>query len=286
MATWVIGDIHGCYRTFETLLQKLYLSDDDRVICVGDLINRGPDSELVLDRFMTDKQLTLVLGNHDCAYLFWGLAGGQPADMLFEQFASHPKHQKWLEFLKKAPLLYEHPLGIIVHAGVWPWVSFQEQKKWAAEVSAWMQNASIQQWAELRAAYREPRHYGEPAVFEQSGSHIQRLSSFLDVFTKMRYVNPTTRQIDFRYKGYPLIEQPGLIPWFEAVERELFADSRPVLFGHWSALSGLFSCEGFLGLDTGCVWGGELTAYCLEAKTFIKQKKVEPGHVLTGLHTD
>lgn len=285
MATWVIGDIHGCYHTFEMLLSKLRLSDDDRVICVGDLINRGPDSELVLNRFMVDKQLTLVLGNHDCAYLFWGLAGGQPPDMLFEKFAAHPKHQNWLEFLKKAPLLYEHPLGIIVHAGIWPWTSFQEQKKWAAELSHWMQQASIEQWAELRATYRESRHYGEP-IMEQISSDIGRLCSFLDIFTKIRYVNPLNRHIDFRYKGYPLIDQPGLVPWFQVVDREIFVDKRPVLFGHWSSLSGLFECEGFLGLDTGCVWGGELTAYCLETQTFVKQKKVEPGHVVGGRHID
>lgn len=281
MATWVVGDIHGCYRTFEALLGQINLAPHDTLICVGDLINRGPDSHLVLSRFTYDKQLSVVLGNHDCAYLFWSLAGRQPADPLFDDLAKNPDHDSWVQFLKSAPFIYDHPLAIIVHAGLWPWVSFNQQKAWENQLTSWLQRASEEQFQVMRAAYRESRPFGGPSQEEQL-SGIEELRALLEIFTKMRYVDPLKKHIDFRYKGYPLIEQPGLLPWFEAFDRQLFQDSRPIIFGHWSALMGLFEWEGFFGLDTGCVWGGELTAYCLEERRFIKQKKVEPGHVVTG----
>lgn len=283
MVTWVVGDIHGCYRSFEALLEQLQLQQHDRLICVGDLINRGPDSAAVLDRFMTDPQLSTVLGNHDCAYLFW--AKGEPGqpDSLFDDLAQHPHHSLWLDFLTHSPLMIEHSHGIVAHAGLWPWAPLHQQRKWAAELSTWMQNALSDQWQQMRVAYRA-RRVTESLQGPES-DRITRLCALFGVFTKMRYVDTQSRAMDFRHKGYPLIDMPGLLPWFEAVDRDTFDDPRPILFGHWSALEGLLDTPGTLGLDTGCVWGGSLTAYCLESGVFKSQKRLEVEQKIATEHS-
>lgn len=285
MATWVVGDIHGCYRSFEALLEQLNLQSSDRVVCVGDLINRGPDSAAVLDRFMTDPQLSTVLGNHDCAYLMWALGEPDKPDTLFEELGAHPHHVKWVEFLRHSPLMMEFPDGIVVHAGVWPWASLEEQRLWAQELSLWMQQASSDEWQKLRAHYRTHQTHGEPFFEARDMPGEQRLSSLFDVLTKIRYVDVEEQLSDFRHKGYPLMEQPGLCAWFDVVEHEILGDRRPIIFGHWSALEGLFQRPGFIGLDTGCVWGGRLTAYCLETREFRFQHALEAAPVATSSHT-
>jgi bis(5'-nucleosyl)-tetraphosphatase (symmetrical) len=91
----------------------------------------------------------------------------------------------------------------------------------------------------------------------------------------MRYLDPVTQCIDFRFKGYPVFEHQGLKPWFELLNRQMFQDQRQIIFGHWSALTGLFNWPGVIGLDTGCVWGGSLTAYCIETGRLITQENCE-----------
>ena len=254
---WAVGDIQGCCDELEELLRRIDFSlDRDLVWFVGDLVNRGPLSLRTLRfvRSLGDNAIC-VLGNHDLHLLAVALAGAkQRKSDTVREILIAPDHNTLLEWLLYRPLAHfePHTGDLMVHAGVVP--------QWNAALT-------LQLAREVETALRrDPRAllagmYGdEPDHWQPGLSGIDRLRFAINVLTRMRFCTPQGR-VDLKQKGKPESAPRPLIPWFRAPQRAS-ADVR-IIFGHWSAL-GLYREPGILGLDTGCIWGGSLTAADLD----------------------
>lgn len=253
MATWAIGDVHGCFRTLEALMERLDLDiRRDRLWMVGDLVNRGPRSLEVLrwarslDAEMDDR-FQVVLGNHDLHLIarYLGVAGARPRDTLTEvlRAADAPELLDWL---RRRPFVhFERIAGrdyVLVHAGLRP--------GWAPEDVT-------------EAARRLERNLRGPKAKDLLSSRNERS---VVAFTRMRMLDRKGRAND--YNG-PLKEAPsGLDPWFSVVPRG--CPERTIVCGHWAAL-GLHLEHDLIALDSGCVWGGRLTAVRLEDRRVVQK---------------
>jgi bis(5'-nucleosyl)-tetraphosphatase (symmetrical) len=256
VARWAIGDVQGCCDELEELLRRIHFSADrDRLWLVGDLVNRGPHSlrTLRLVRSLGESALC-VLGNHDLHLLAVALAGAKvrKRDTLGEVLAA-PDRDALIEWLLHRPLAHYEPHcgDLMLHAGVVPQWSVALTMQLARQV----EQALTQHTHELLA-----HMYGdEPDHWQPGLSGIERLRFTVNVLTRLRFITPQGR-IDLKQSGKPASHEM-LLPWFKAPDRAT-ADTR-IVFGHWSAL-GLHREPGVLGLDTGCVWGGSLSAANLD----------------------
>jgi len=255
---FAIGDVQGCYQELRALLARLKFSPDrDQLWFVGDLVNRGPDSleSLRFVRALADNALT-VLGNHDLHLLAVALGSRRrrSADTLDEVLAA-PDRDALLEWLLARPLAHFDAGGdLMVHAGLVP---------------QWTVGTTLSLAREVESALRsDPRAlfdnmYGdEPRRWSDELSGAERLRFVINVMTRMR-VCTSDGQIDLKIKGKPPPRHSPLRPWFEHENRRS-RDAR-IIFGHWSAL-GFVQREGVVGLDSGCVWGGALTAFDLDSE--------------------
>ena len=255
MTRYAIGDVQGCDQELRALLKKIgFNADRDRLWFVGDLVNRGPGSlaTLRLVRALGDNAV-VVLGNHDLHLL--ALAHGserrRKSDTLDEVLAARDR-TALLEWLLSRPLAHAEGTDLMVHAGLVPQWSVALALQLAAEVS--------------RALLRNPRQlfehmYGnEPDRWEEDLAGYERLRFTINVLTRLRLCTADGR-VDVAIKGEPPPPPSPLRPWFE--HRERASRTARVIFGHWSAL-GLVQKAGVVGLDTGCVWGGSLTAFDLD----------------------
>ena len=256
MTRYAIGDVQGCEPELKALLKKLaFCADRDRLWFVGDLVNRGPGSlaTLRLVRALGDNAV-VVLGNHDLHLL--ALAHGEDrrrkSDTLEEVLAARDR-EALLEWLITRPLAHAEGDDLIVHAGLVPQWDVAQTLALAAEVAA--------------ALRRDPRGlfahmYGdEPDVWDEDLRGYARLRFTINVLTRLRLCTAEGR-IDLAIKGAPPPSPPSpLKPWFE--HRGRASHAARVIFGHWSAL-GLVQRSGVVGLDTGCVWGGSLSALDLD----------------------
>jgi bis(5'-nucleosyl)-tetraphosphatase (symmetrical) len=256
VSRYAIGDVQGCYAELRALIAQLKFSaDKDQLWFVGDLVNRGPQSLEVLRfvRSLGDNAIT-VLGNHDLHLLAvaCGSHRKRKSDTLDEIFAA-PDRDDLLGWLISRPLAHQDQGDFMVHAGLVP---------------QWTVGKALALAHEVEAALRtDPRSlfenmYGdEPRRWSESLEGTDRLRFAINVLTRLR-VCTTDGEVDLKMKGKPPKGHSELKPWFEIGTR-LSADTR-VVFGHWSAL-GLVIRKDVAGLDSGCVWGGSLTALDLDA---------------------
>jgi bis(5'-nucleosyl)-tetraphosphatase (symmetrical) len=253
---YAIGDVQGCDEELRALLARLRFSADrDRLWFVGDLVNRGPGSlaTLRLVRSLGDNAI-VVLGNHDLHLLAVALGAHRrrKSDTLDEVLAA-PDRDELLEWLATRALAHAEGNDLMVHAGLVPQWTPAQTLSLAAEVAA--------------ALWRDPRRlfehmYGnEPDRWDDRLTGMNRLRFIINVLTRLRLCSADGR-IDLSIKGEPPPPPSPLRPWFEFEKRE--TRQARVIFGHWSAL-GLVQGPGLLGLDTGCVWGGSLTAQDLDS---------------------
>jgi bis(5'-nucleosyl)-tetraphosphatase (symmetrical) len=256
MTIYAIGDVQGCWRELEHLLDELdYSPARDRLWFVGDLVNRGPDSAAVL-RYV--KQLgdhaVVVQGNHDLHLLALaaGYAKRRPDDTL-EPILVAPDRDELLEWLRFRPLLHVENGFLMVHAGLLPAWTVGQAQELAAEVEA-----------ELRAKrYRLflAELYGsKPNSWRDDLKGMDRLRVIVNAMTRLRFCTPEG-VMDFSAKGGTEQAPAGYMPWFDVPTRR--TRGVPIVCGHWSAL-GLCVRPDLLALDTGCVWGGSLTAIRLD----------------------
>lgn len=243
MSTYVVGDIQGCADAFERLLDRIGPSEDDALWLCGDLVNRGPDNLSVLRRARQLKA-RVVLGNHDLNLLAQarGLRRPRPTDTL-DDVLTAPDREELLAWLRGQPFVHREGDWVMVHAGfapTWSWADIQSRADGAAQLLRSNPDAVIAQLD------RRP----PPADAE-----FRRAASDMGVFTRIRMVRPSGKP-DGRYAGPPETAPSHLTPWYRAsaLEPEL-----QVFFGHWAAL-GHRRLGRFWALDSGCVWGGELTA--------------------------
>lgn len=258
MARYAVGDVQGCFYSFEALLAQINFDPEQDVLwLVGDIINRGTGSMQMLRWcYEHQAQLRVVLGNHDlhAIAVAHGLKSAHRSDTLGEIF-DHPQGQVWLDWLRYQPLMYQEDDFAMVHAGLLPTWTLQLAGELAHEVEKVLQSADYLHF--LREMYgNQPDHWQASLV------GWDRLRLITNAFTRLR-VCDADGKMDFAFKGELADVPDGYYPWFKVPGRVAY--DKPVIFGHWSAL-GLYMQAGVLGLDTGCLWGRSLTAYCLETE--------------------
>ena len=257
MTRYAIGDVQGCGRELRALLKAIgFAADRDRLWFVGDLVNRGPASleTLRLIHALRDNAV-VVLGNHDLHLLALALGADRRrrSDTLDEVLAA-PDRERLLEWLASCPLANAEGDDLMVHAGVVPQWSVAQTLELAAEVSRALARDAAGLYAHM---------YGdEPDQWDARLKGYARLRFIINTLTRMRLCT-ADGCIDLAMKGPPPRAPGELRPWFEHRGRRT-RDAR-VIFGHWSAL-GLCVRNGVVGLDSGCAWGGTLTAFDLDAQ--------------------
>ncbi len=251
MATYFIGDVHGCFRTLERLLARLNWTRGDRVFLTGDLVNGGPESAEVL-RWARENAAGTVLGNHDL-HLLAVAAGARPARKgdTFGDVLEAADREELLEWLRGRPMLIAEEGFVLVHAGLLPEWDLGLARELAGEVEARVREGRREFFAKM---------YGDlPARWSADLRGADRWRVAVNAMTRMRMLTEAG-ELEMDFKKPPEEAPAGLRPWF-AVPRA--AEMPRIFFGHWAAL-GLRVEANAVGLDSGCVWGRELTAFRLE----------------------
>jgi bis(5'-nucleosyl)-tetraphosphatase (symmetrical) len=267
MATYAIGDIQGCYRTFKRLLKQVgFEAGRDRLWLVGDLVNRGPRSDKVL-RWMVrnDAAVTAVMGNHDLLLLACaaGLVSRRRRDTLGEVLRA-PDSAELIEWLARRPLLHREGGYTLVHAGLLPQWRTTELRGMAHRVEVLLRGPG-------RQAVLERMLAGLPHAASECHDHLDDAALTIAGMTILRTCTADGR-MHFAHKGPPEAAPRGYYPWFEVPGRN--GVDTTVVFGHWAAL-GLLIAPGVIALDTGCVWGRKLTAYRLEDGLIFQEPRAD-----------
>lgn len=264
---FAVGDLQGCLEPLERLLHDVKFNPKkDELWCVGDLVNRGPDSlgTLRLLYKMRDS-IKVVLGNHDLHLL--AIAYGQKKPKGHEELLNIVEaddSKTLLKWLRQQPLFYwdEKRNVAMAHAGIPPMWSPKKARKRSQEVEAILQSSFHKQfYAEM---------YGnEPAVWDKSLEGMDRLRVIVNYFTRMRFMGPNG-ELELASKEGAGAAPTGCKPWFEYPNN---LKGTKLLFGHWAALEGLFDHPDVTGLDTGCVWGGNMTMLNVETGKRFQRKQ-------------
>lgn len=274
MATYAIGDIQGCYRELVELLDRINFNDkNDRLWFTGDIINRGPDSLAAL-RLIRNLDAVVVLGNHDLHLLAVASGKAKPnkKDTL-EAILKAPDRDQLLAWLQTRPLLHrDRELGYtLVHAGLPPQWSISRAQSLAQEVEQVLQGTEAKQ-------YFAHMYGNEPSLWSDDLSDWERLRFITNCLTRLRYCSPDGR-ISMKDKGPPGRQSKPLLPWYQIKDRQ--SRDQTIIFGHWATIrlgeKQDFKANNVHALDTGCIWGGELTAMRLEDEKYFsvpsQQKK-------------
>lgn len=267
MSTWAIGDVQGCFEPLQRLLSAIdFVAGRDRVLLLGDLVNRGPDSLSVLRWASSSAGVDAVLGNHDlhlvAAYL--GVRDLRSADTLDEVLAA-PDRDELLSWLRQRPVLVCEGQHVLVHAALHPTWSLAEAQRQAQAVQEALRGEQAS--ALLQSYYR-----AAAGPLAAGASQSQQLGHALAVFTRLRCLS-RDGALSFDFSGTLDDLPPERVPWWRAPDRKP-ADFT-VLFGHWAAI-GVHRESGICGLDSGCVWGRRLSAYCLEDQRIVQVESSPP----------
>ena len=256
MALYCIGDIQGCDSALGRLLERIgFSASRDTAYLLGDLVNRGPDSAAVLRRCMAHGDaLRPLLGNHDLHLLAAAHGARKPSrrDTL-ASILEAPDRDALLQWLRLQPLARQHVYGgtplLMVHAGVLPAWTAAETLDMADEVHRVLQSADL-------PAFLQQMYGNTPDHWNASLTGPDRLRVIVNALTRLRFCS-AQGVMDFDSTESASAAPPGLMPWFDVPGRST-ADTL-IAFGHWSTL-GWLNRPHCLGLDTGCVWGGCLSA--------------------------
>lgn len=259
---FVIGDLQGCAEPSVRLLSIVKTADSAaQFIFAGDLINRGPQSLQTLRNVMQmGNRARAVLGNHDL-HLLAVACGIRPAhrDDTLDDILAAPDREELIDWLRHRPLAIHEQGHLIVHAGVLPQWDLKQALSLAAEVEAMLQSA---QWIDFLG-----HMYGnQPARWSDDLTGYDRLRCVINAFTRLRFCQ-ADGTMDFAVKEGAAAAPEGLMPWFEVPGRR--TEEVTVVFGHWSTL-GLVMRPNLIALDTGCVWGGKLSAVRLEDRALFQ----------------
>ncbi|MBU0594353.1 MAG: symmetrical bis(5'-nucleosyl)-tetraphosphatase [Gammaproteobacteria bacterium] len=256
MPTYAIGDLQGCHAALEKMLEYIeFDAKKDRIWLVGDLINRGAGSAAILRWAMgLGDALVTVLGNHDLHTLAVaeGFVPLHRSDTI-QDILQAPDRDELLHWLRQQPLAYRENDYFLVHAGLLPQWTPEQALALAGEVESVLRGENYRDFLE--------HMYGnEPRRWRNDLRGMKRLRLITNAMSRLRFCT-SDGTIDFSHKG-PLGSQPAeLLPWFDVPGRA--SQGVTVLFGHWSAL-GLMQQPNLVALDSGCLWGGELSALRLE----------------------
>jgi len=260
MAIWAIGDIHGCYGSFMELIKKIEFDPKkDTLWLVGDIINRGEDSLSTFEYIYNIREsVVMILGNHDISLIasYYGLK--KPSSYMEPILKSPKVHEfiDWLRFQKFLHIDLEHR-HCVAHAGISPEFDLGMAINYAKMIETNLQGSGAKDWLKEMSSNGVYK-------FEANTKKSDREKYILGAFTRMRFCYSDSK-LDFKQKGKPnplVIEQKGLKPWFASDTRRWV--ELKIIFGHWSTL-GYYDDGNVVCLDTGCVWGGKLTAYRVDS---------------------
>ena len=258
MATYAIGDIQGCYHAFTALLERLKFNQKrDKLWLVGDLINRGSGSlEVLRWCFQHQNCIKTVLGNHDLhalavAHEFKKANKGDTLQALLDA----PDSDALLTWLRHQPLMIANEKYVMVHAGLLPQWTIAQALSYANEVEMALQADSYHDFF--------ANMYGNfPNQWQDDLTGFDRLRVITNALTRMR-ICTEQGEMEFAFKGELQDIPSGYMPWFDVSARQ--SQTTQIICGHWSAL-GLRQRNHIHALDTGCLWGRQLSAMCLETQ--------------------
>lgn len=249
---YLVGDLQGCCDPLERLLQTIDFSPSrDRLFLLGDLVNRGPDSLGVLRRLRAlGGAATCLLGNHDLHLLAiaHGVRKPHRSDTL-DGILQAPDRDDWLNWLRQQRLAVWDAGWLMVHAGVLPQWDAARTVALAGEIEAMLRSPDL-------GDFLTQMYGNEPARWDDALTGVSRWRCVVNALTRLRFCTPEG-EMEFATKEGAGGAPQGFVPWFEVPARA--TQGTPVAFGHWSTL-GLIDRPDLLALDTGCVWGGRLTA--------------------------
>jgi len=260
--TYAIGDVQGCHSRLLALLERIDSeSVDAKLIFVGDLVNRGPQSLATLRHIrQLGSKAAVLLGNHDLHLLAaaHGIREAHIADTLGEILRA-PDRDELLDWLRRQPLAYFENGHLLVHAGVLPQWTAEQTVRLADEVQTVLRGPD---WLDFL------RHmYGNtPAKWNDALTGTERLRCIVNALTRLRFCT-ADGSMEFTSKEGSGLAPVGHYPWFDVPGRKTVDVT--VVFGHWSTL-GLTLRPNLIGLDTGCVWGGKLTAVRLDDRALFQ----------------
>jgi bis(5'-nucleosyl)-tetraphosphatase (symmetrical) len=256
MATYAIGDVQGCCSELESLLGKVAFSPGrDKLWLVGDLVNRGPQSLEVLRLVKSlGASAVTVLGNHDLHLIAVAAGCAKPGrgDTL-KAILEAPDRTEIIDWLRTRPLAYAEAGYLMVHAGVLPQWSVEDVVRFAGEVAAALASSSY-------ASFLAQMYGDQPRAWDDKLKGMDRLRVIVNALTRMRFAT-RSGEIELEQKGGPDRAPKGYRPWFDVPDRKTAGVT--MVCGHWSAL-GFVQRPDLIALDSGCVWGGCLTAVRLE----------------------
>ncbi len=264
MATYIIGDVHGCYNSLQKLLKKIKFNPKkDLLWFVGDILNRGPDSLKTLKFIMSlGDSAEMVLGNHEFHLLaaYAGLKRFQDKTDTLKPILEHKKAKKMINWLRNRPLIITNKKQkiAIVHAGIPPQWTIKKALKKARKVENILQAKG---WKK-----RVTKHFfgNSPDNWSTKHTDWQKIRYTVNACARMRYCDKNGK-LDFDLKKHPdkTPKKAELKPWFIWKNRKSI--NYEIYFGHWSTL-GVIDAYNIHTTDTGCLWGGQLTAYCIETQ--------------------
>lgn len=270
MADWAIGDVQGCYKELKKLCKTIgFKAGRDRLWLVGDLVNRGPKSLDVL-RFTADlgDSAKVALGNHDLHLLAIraGYADMRGGDTL-EKVLNAKDGNALMDWLQQQPLIAQHEdeQHIMVHAGIPPCWTVNDAIHYSQEVEQRLQSNKAHKFFK--------KMYGnKPANWSTELSGPKRRRYITNALTRMRFCTETGG-LEMKHKGAPEMAGTETIrPWYDWRQND---GNHCLITGHWSAL-GIRHINNHVALDTGCVWGGELTAFNLQTQQFVQVASAQP----------
>ena len=256
MALYLIGDLQGCYSSLSQLLQKLDFSPSrDTLYLLGDLVNRGPKSLEVLENLIKwGSSAQCVLGNHDLHLLAasTGARALRPDDTL-DLILNSPQKTHLLDWLRHRPMAMHLSLPkneiLMIHAGVLPSWTLDQTLSYAKEVEMVLQSNQY-------ADFFNHMYGNQPSRWSDDLTGYERLRLITNTLSRCRFANAND-EIELKTKEGSGAAPVGFMPWFEIPGRQ--TANCLVAFGHWSTM-GLVMRDNILALDTGCVWGGSLSA--------------------------
>ena len=256
MAIYAVGDVQGCYVELARLLEDIRFDPAaDDLWLVGDLVNRGPGSLEVLRlvKSLGDSAIT-VLGNHDLHLLAVaeGIGELHRTDTL-DQVLAAPDRDELLHWLRSQRMLHAQDGYVLVHAGLLPQWSVAQATSLAHEVEAALRSDDY-------ATFLARMYGNNPHSWDDGLTGYKRLRVIVNAFTRMR-ICTKEGEMEFKFKSEVKNIPAGYLPWYDVPERK--SRDATVIFGHWSAL-GLLRRKDVIALDTGCLWGGPMSAIRLD----------------------
>jgi bis(5'-nucleosyl)-tetraphosphatase (symmetrical) len=249
--TFVIGDVQGCFSQFQKLIDKIGRNHIVQLWLTGDLVNRGPNSLEMLRWCVSNRHwIRVVLGNHDLHLLAVsaGIRDARPDDTI-DAVLKAPDCENLLTWLRQQPLAYLAQGHLMVHAGLLPQWSAMHALELSCEVSTALRSAN---WKDFLSSM-----YGDqPDAWNPSLRGADRSRVIVNAMTRLRFCSENG-SMEFDTKEGSKAAPDGYLPWLRIANRS--AENTKIVFGHWSTL-GLTNEPNLLGIDTGCVWGGKLTA--------------------------